>query len=205
AILTTDAELNPTEVDDVLRRAVDQTFNRISVDGDRSTSDTAVLLANGAAGRPADLDLFARAVHHVCSRLAHAIVRDGEGASRVAAVGVRGAMDDADAERLARTVATSLLVRAAVHGADPNWGRILMALGNAGVDLDPDRVRVACAGTVVCDAGVAVAFDRAAVACAMASDEVQITIDVGTGPGAATVLTCDLTPEYVRFNAEYTT
>ncbi len=205
AVLTTDAELTPDEVDTVLRRAVDRTFNRISVDGDRSTSDTAVLLANGTAGRPADLDLVARAVHHVCARLAHAIVRDGEGASRVAAVAVRGADTDDAAERLARTVATSLLVRAAVHGADPNWGRILMALGNAGVDLEPDRVRVECAGTLVCDGGVAVAFDRDAVAAAMASDEVQITVDVGPGPGAATVLTCDLTPEYVRFNAEYTT
>jgi glutamate N-acetyltransferase / amino-acid N-acetyltransferase len=154
---------------------------------------------------PAGARHLSRAVHAVCADLAHQVVADGEGASRVAAITVRGAATEDDAERLARSVATSLLVRAAIHGADPNWGRILMALGSAGVDFDPDRVSVTCAGITVCRFGVAASFDRGQAAAAMAKPEIEIVVGLGTGPHEATVLTCDLTPEYVRFNAEYTT
>lgn len=202
--LTTDAELDAARTRQMLRDSVASTFNRISVDGDRSTSDTAALFANGAAGS-VDPDRVAAAVTHVCAELARMVVADGEGASRVAAITVDNAATGEDAEAFARAVATSLLVRAALHGADPNWGRILMALGNAEVALDPSRVTVRCAGTTVCRDGMAVAFDRVAVANAMGADEVEIVIDVAAGNASATVLTCDLTPEYVRFNAEYTT
>jgi glutamate N-acetyltransferase/amino-acid N-acetyltransferase len=123
----------------------------------------------------------------------------------VAAITVREAATEQDAETLARSVATSLLVRAAIHGADPNWGRVLMAMGNAPVDFDPRRVSVRCGGVTVCRFGVAASFDRGQAAAAMARPEVTIQIDVGSGRAEATVLTCDLTPEYVRFNAEYTT
>ncbi|MFA9429097.1 bifunctional glutamate N-acetyltransferase/amino-acid acetyltransferase ArgJ [Egicoccus sp. AB-alg2] len=203
--ITTDAPLGGPIARKVLRSAVATTFNRISVDGDGSTSDTVALLAGGSASHPPRLDTLARAVHAVCADLARQVVADGEGATRVAAVTVRQAATEADAERLARAVATSLLVRAAIHGADPNWGRILMAMGNAQVDFDPRRVGIRCAGVTVCRFGVAASFDRNQATIAMSKPEIEIEIDLGSGDAAATVLTCDLTPEYVRFNAEYTT
>jgi len=202
--ITTDAAVPADALQQVLANAVNATFNRISVDGDRSTSDTAVMLANGGGGE-IDLNAFERGVHAVCAELAHMVVADGEGATRVAGVRVTSAASAADAERVSRAVATSLLVRAALHGADPNWGRILMAMGNAGVDFDLANVEVTCAGVVVCRAGVAVPFDAAAASAAMSADEVEIVIDLGAGDASVTTLTCDLTPEYVSFNADYTT
>jgi glutamate N-acetyltransferase / amino-acid N-acetyltransferase len=203
--VTTDAPLATALARQVLRDAVHRTFNRITVDGDMSTSDSIALLASGEAPSPPGLGTVTRAVHAVCADLAHAVVADGEGASRVAAITVRSAPTEADAETLARAVATSLLVRAAIHGADPNWGRILMALGSAGVDFDPGRISVTCAGVTVCRFGVAAVFDRGQAAAAMARPEIEIVVDLALGRHAATLLTCDLTPEYVRFNAEYTT
>ncbi len=205
AVITTDAGVSPATLRDALTIATNKTFNRITVDADMSTSDTVVVLANGHACPDADPGTLTAAVHAVCADLARQIVADGEGASRVAAVHVGGANNESDAEALARSVARSLLVRAAIHGADPNWGRILMALGKAGVSFDPREVTVRCAGTTVCRAGVGVPFDRAAVADAMRADEITIEIDLGGGDAHATVLTCDLSPDYVRFNAEYTT
>lgn len=204
-VLTTDAPVQHRILGNLLRRAVDVSFNRVSVDGDRSTSDTVAALASGRCTAPPSVDTLGRAIMAVCADLAHQVVADGEGATRVAAVNVRGAASEADAERLARAVATSLLVRAAIHGADPNWGRILMALGNAGVTFDPRRVSVACAGITVCRFGVAASFDRGQAAAAMSRPEIEIDIEIGAGRASATVLTCDLTPEYVRFNSEYTT
>ena len=204
-VLTTDAPLSGPVCKQLLRGAVRPTFNRISVDGDGSTSDTVALLASGTAPQPPGLELLQRALHAVCAELAHQVVADGEGATRVAAITVGGAATEAEAERLARAVATSLLVRAAIHGADPNWGRILMAMGTAGVSFDPRRVSVTCGGITVCRFGVAASFDRGQVAVAMDRDVVELGVDVGSGDATATVLTCDLTPEYVRFNAEYTT
>lgn len=204
-VLTTDAPLVPQLAKQLLRGAVKRTFNRISVDGDGSTSDTVALLATGTAARPPGLDTLERALHAVCADLAEQVVADGEGASRVAAVTVNGAATEGEAERLARAVATSLLVRAAIHGADPNWGRILMAMGTAGVSFDPRRVSVTCGGITVCRFGVATSFDRGQAAAAMDRPVVELGIDVASGDATATMLTCDLTPEYVRFNAEYTT
>jgi len=204
-VLTTDAPLSGPVCRQLLRGAVRPTFNRISVDGDGSTSDSVALLASGTAPQPPGLEALGRALHAVCADLAHQVVADGEGATRVAAVTVQGAATEAEAERLARAVATSLLVRAAIHGADPNWGRILMAMGTAGVSFDPRRVSVTCGGITVCRFGVAATFDRGQVAVAMDRDVVELGVDVGSGDATATVLTCDLTPEYVRFNAEYTT
>lgn len=204
-VLTTDAPLGRPVLQQLLRKTVNVTFNRISVDGDGSTSDTVAILATGAAPTPPNLDAIGRGLHAVCADLARAVVADGEGASRVAAVTVRGARSDQDAETLARAIAGSLLVRAAIHGADPNWGRILMAMGTAGVAFEPDRVSVACGGVTVCRFGVATAFDRGQAAAAMDRPLVAIDVDLNLGPASATMLTCDLTPEYVRFNAEYTT
>jgi glutamate N-acetyltransferase / amino-acid N-acetyltransferase len=204
-VLTTDAPVQHRVLGNLLRRGVDVSFNRVSVDGDRSTSDTAAILANGRSTTPPSLETLGRAIQALCADLAEQVVADGEGATRVAAVTVRGAESEESAERMARAVATSLLVRAAIHGADPNWGRIIMALGNAGVHLDPRRVSITCAGITVCRFGVATVFDRGQAATAMSRPEVEIGIDVGAGRSSATVLTCDLTPEYVRFNSEYTT
>jgi glutamate N-acetyltransferase / amino-acid N-acetyltransferase len=204
-VLTTDAPVTGQVLRQLLRRAVDATFNRISVDGDGSTSDTVAVLATGTATAPPGLETLARALHAVCADLAQQVVADGEGASRVAAVTVTGAATESEAEQLARSVATSLLVRAAIHGADPNWGRILMALGNARVAFDPRRVSVRCAGITVCRFGVAASFDRGQAAAAMQRPQVDIEVDVASGDARATVLTCDLTPEYVSFNADYTT
>jgi glutamate N-acetyltransferase / amino-acid N-acetyltransferase len=204
-VLATDAPINPRLLKQLLRGAVATTFNRISVDGDGSTSDTVALLATGTADAPPSIDAISRGLEAVCADLAHAVVADGEGASRVAGITVQGATSEEDAEGLARAVATSLLVRAAIHGGDPNWGRILMAMGTAGVDFEPRRVSVSCGDVMVCRFGVATSFDRGLAAAAMRKDEVQITVDLGVGRASATVLTCDLTPEYVRFNAEYTT
>ena len=205
AVLTTDAPVDPVVLRSLLTGAVDETFNRISVDGDTSTSDTVALLASGAVTEPPGIEALGRGGVAVCAELAYAVVSDGEGASRVAAVTVSDAATTRDAEALARAVATSLLVRAAIHGADPNWGRILMAMGTAGVAFDPRRVTVRCAGITVCRFGVATTFDRGQAAAAMNRPEVTIEVLVGAGDAHATVLTCDLTPEYVEFNAEYTT
>ena len=204
-VLTTDAPLSGAVATRLLHGAVRSTFNRISVDGDGSTSDQIALLATGAAAAPPSLEAVGTAIHAVCADLAEQVVADGEGASRVAAITVGGAPTEAEAERLARAIATSLLVRAAIHGADPNWGRILMAMGSAGVAFDPRRVTVTCAGFTVCRFGVAASFDRGQVAAAMDRAVVDIGVDLGSGEASATMLTCDLTPEYVRFNAEYTT
>ncbi len=204
-VLTTDAPVGGPVLRRALQQAVRTTFNRISVDGDGSTSDTVAVLATGTAPSPPGLESLSRGLEAVCADLAHAVVSDGEGASRVAAITVHDAPTEAEAEQLARAVATSLLVRAALHGADPNWGRILMAMGTAGVDFDPARVSVACGGVTVCRFGVTTAFDRGQAAAAMDQPEVTIDIGVGMGDASATLLTCDLTPEYVRFNAEYTT
>ncbi|MEX2551190.1 MAG: bifunctional glutamate N-acetyltransferase/amino-acid acetyltransferase ArgJ [Nitriliruptoraceae bacterium] len=204
-VLTTDAPLQAPLQRRMLTGAVRQTFNRISIDGDGSTSDTVALLASGQATTPPSLEVVGRALHAVCADLAEQVVADGEGASRVAAVTVTGAATEAEAEALARAIATSLLVRAAIHGADPNWGRILMAMGTAGVEFDPRRVSVTCAGVTVCRFGVATSFDRGQAAAAMDHPVVEIVANVASGDAHATMLTCDLTPEYVRFNAEYTT
>ncbi len=205
AVITTDATLPGPVLRQVLRQAVDRTFNRISIDACGSTNDTVALLASGRAGRPPGLGAFQTALEAVCADLARMIVEDGEGTSRTAEVTVTGAATDSDAERLARAVCSSTLFRAALHGADPNWGRILAAMGAAGVPFEPRRVTVACGGVTVCRFGVATAFDRGQAEAAMRKDVVPIDIDLGVGGAAATMLTADLTPTYVAENAYYTT
>lgn len=204
-VMATDAPLPAPVARQVVRRAADATFNRISVDADQSTSDQLVLLATGTAPDPPSLQALATGVHAVCADLAAMVVVDGEGASRLAAVTVTGAIDEDQAEALARSVATSNLVRAAVHGADPNWGRILMAMGNAGVDFDVNRVNITCNGVAVCRFGVAASFDAGQAARAMDRDAITIEVDLQVGRAEATMLTCDLTEEYVHFNSAYST
>jgi glutamate N-acetyltransferase / amino-acid N-acetyltransferase len=205
SVVVTDAPVSGAILQRVLRQAVARTFNRISVDACGSTNDTVVLLATGAATAPPSLASLQTGVEAVCADLAHAIVADGEGTTKVAAVTVMGAATESDAERLARSITASALFRAAVHGADPNWGRILAAMGASGVDFQPARVHVRCGGITVCRFGTAASFDRGQAAAALGRSEVEFEVDLGVGQHSATLLTADLTPEYVAENAYYTT
>jgi glutamate N-acetyltransferase / amino-acid N-acetyltransferase len=204
-VVTTDAPLTPDEAAAALRRAVDRTFNRISVDGVTSTNDTVVLLASGSAATPPSAEAVEAGITAVLHQLAEAVVRDGEGAQRLARITVTGAADEAAALAVGRQVGTDDLVKTALAGADPNWGRIIAAVGAAPTPVAPDRIRIAVAGTTVCEGGVAAPFDRPAAVAAMQAAEVAIDIDLGMGDAAATFTTCDLTHGYITINAEYTT
>ncbi len=210
--LTTDAAVAPAALQAVLRRAVDRSFNRITVDGDQSTSDTVAILANGLAetapleASSRGLRQLAQGVEAVTGRLARLLVEDGEGATKVVTVVVRGAGSRRDALAAARSVAGSLLVKTAINGQDPNWGRIMMALGKSPARVDPDRVAVAFDDELLVERGVlreGARLDR--IRETMARPAYTIAIDLGLGRGEERVLTCDLSEEYVRINAKYTT
>ena len=204
-VLLTDAELEPAQLDRQFRAAVDATFNCVSIDTDTSTSDTAVILASGAAGR-VDADAFASALGEVCLALTKLIARDGEGAETLIEVAVDEARDHDQAKRVAKAIVNSPLVKTAVHGADPNWGRVAMAVGKCSddVDIDAERVVIRFGQTEVYpkrvdDSGLAELAEY------LRGDEVLIHVSLGTGDSSATVWGCDLTAGYVRINADYTT
>lgn len=205
AVLTTDAPVSGPVMKAVLREAVDRTFNRISVDGCMSTNDAVVLLATGKALRPPSLAAFTEGLHAVCADLAEQLVRDGEGATKVLHITVTGARAEPDAVSIGKAIASSALVKAALAGSDPNWGRVLAAMGAGPVEFDPDRVTVAFGGLTVCRFGVAASFNHGRVAAALNGRDVHLTVDLGMGKAEATFLTCDLTCDYVKINAEYTT
>ena len=202
--LATDAMVASDALAAVLRRGVDGSFNRVTVDGDQSTSDTVAVLANGLAEN-ATLQ-FARGLQAVMMRLARMLVADGEGATKVVEVAVRGARTRKDALIAARSVANSPLVKTAIHGADPNWGRIMMALGKSAARVAADRVAIAIGGEPLVERGMlrpGVRLDR--IREAMAGAEYTIAVDLGLGAGEDRMWTSDLTEEYVRINAKYTT
>ena len=205
AVVTTDYALEPGEASDFLRPAVESSFNSISVDGECSTNDTVVLLANGAAGASPDDDAFAAALGRVCGELAQQIVADGEGATLIAEINVAGAASEPEARAIARRIATSPLVKTALFGRDANWGRVLAAAGSAPFNggyaqLDAERVTLRFNGAPVLVAGApqGVEPDLDGAAC-------RIELDVGLGDGAASYLTSDLSYDYVRINADYRT
>jgi glutamate N-acetyltransferase/amino-acid N-acetyltransferase len=205
ALVFTDAALTAAALDAHFRRAVGTTLNCVSVDTDTSTSDTAVVLASGAAG-PVDAGAFGRALHSVLLGLTRQIARDGEGAETLIEVTVDGARDAAQAKTVAKAIVNSPLVKTAVHGADPNWGRVAMAVGKCSQydDIDQERVVIRFGAQEVYpsrvdDAGLARLSDY------MRGDEVLIHVTLNTGTEAATVWGCDLTDGYVRINADYTT
>lgn len=200
-VLTTDAEVTSTVLDEALRIAVDHSFHALNVDGCPSTNDTVIALASGASGFTAEPEDLAAALTSATVQLARHIAADAEGASRVVTIAVTGAVDDAAARNIGRQVADSILVRSSFYGADPNWGRIIGALGEVDEEVDFDDVAIAFAGTTVTRRGVGVDFDEDAVSQAMVGD-FGVTVSVGRGPGTARVFTTDLTPDYVRFNAE---
>lgn len=215
AVLLTDAAVEPGTLDAMLRRATDASFHRISVDGDTSTNDSVFLLASGSAGEFPGAAL-GEAITLVARELALMVVRDGEGARKVIAVRVLGGADDAEALRVARTVAASMLVRTAVAGGDPNWGRIVAAVGRAGVPLDMDRITVRVRGGDSAPAGLRTPLtlfargapagtDREALRAVFNATDVVIEIDLARGAGRDEFYTCDLTEGYIQINAHYTT
>ncbi|MDT9684217.1 bifunctional glutamate N-acetyltransferase/amino-acid acetyltransferase ArgJ [Streptomyces sp. TRM76323] len=205
AYVFTDAELSPADLDGALRAAVDRTFNCLSVDTDTSTSDTVAVIANGAAG-PVDPARFSEVLTDLCLDLTQQMAGDGEGATKLLRVTVGQAGDHGQAKRIAKSVVNSPLVKTAVHGADPNWGRVLMALGKNTDDTDiaPDRVTVRFGDIEVYpEEPEADTLDR--LVDLMRRDEVDIVVTLGLGDAEATVYGCDLSAGYVRVNADYTT
>lgn len=205
AVVLTDVEIDPAQLDAMFRRVVDRTFNCVSIDTDTSTSDTAVVLAGGAAG-PADAGAIEQAFDQVCLALTKMIASDGEGAETLIEVTVDAARDTAQAKRVAKAIVNSPLVKTAVHGADPNWGRVAMAVGKCSddTDIDPDRVVIRFGEAEVYPRRID-ADGLAELADYMRGSEVLIHVTLGTGDAAATVWGCDLTDGYVRINADYTT
>ena len=207
--LFTDLASDPAELRGLLEPAAEETFNCISIDGDTSTNDTVLLLASGVSGvqleertRPA----FAAALEEVCASLAYQIVDDGEGVTHVVRLQVSGTETDAAAQQVARAIAHSPLNKCAWSSADPNWGRLLAAAGYSGVTFAVEDVRIAIGDQVVFEGGVrSPRFDKAAAHAVMSQREYAIRISLGKGPGQCSFLTCDLTEEYVRINADYST
>lgn len=207
--LFTDLAADSEELGDLLAPAVERSFNSISIDGDTSTNDTVLLLASGASGVKLNTrsgEAFANALKLVCGSLAHQIIDDGEGVGHVVTLHVTGARTEAEAKTVAKSIAHSPLCKAAWSSADPNWGRLLAAAGYSGVAFDPASVTIAIGDQPVFELGVrSPLFDEAAAHAAMMEREYTIALDLGLGKAECRFLTCDLTEEYVRINAAYST
>jgi glutamate N-acetyltransferase/amino-acid N-acetyltransferase len=209
AYLTTDAAIAPTQLRKMLADATEESFNAVTVDDHMSTNDTAVLLASGASGikitSDRDRKTFIKSLNEVCQSLAYQIAADGEGATKVVRVEVKNAATQPAARAMARAIADSPLVKCAMHGNDPNWGRIVSAAGMAGVAFDPDRCVLTLQGVVVFRAGRPVAFDGAALSAKLNATQVQVELNCRMGKAAQTCWTCDLSREYITINADYHT
>lgn len=211
AVVTTDARIEPARLDRCLRAAVAHSFNRISVDGDMSTNDTVLVLASGAARAAVDdgdEPAFTAALTDVCASLARQIARDGEGATRLVELRITGGASEAQAHRVGDAIACSPLVKTAIHGNDPNWGRILAAAGYSGEPIEPERVRLWFGerdALQLLDRGLPIPFDAARASALLREDPAIVHLDLDLGSESATVWTCDLSAEYVRVNADYTT
>jgi glutamate N-acetyltransferase / amino-acid N-acetyltransferase len=213
AVITTDAAVAPDLLQELLARAANRSFNRISIDGDTSTNDTVLILANGTTGVDisggATADAFERALTSLCTGLAQAIVRDGEGATKFIELTVSGAAGEADALAVAHTVATSPLVKTAFAGSDPNWGRIVAAAGRAGVPLEPNRLSLSVTAggksLQLVYQGSPTGYPEAEAAALFAQAEFCLRLDLGLGPAETVVWTCDLSHDYVSINADYRT
>ena len=211
AFLATDAPVDGAFLQESLSRAVDTSFNMISVDGDSSTNDTVLLLANGVAGGSAidasapGADAFQAALDAVCMELAKAIARDGEGASKLIEVVVENALSESDARAAALSVASSMLVKSAIHGADPNWGRIIVALGYSGAQVTEELVTLHINNVCIMEGGRPIPYFKDAVSLSMSGTDVSLRLDLGLGDARATAWGCDLSEEYVTFNSAYTT
>jgi glutamate N-acetyltransferase / amino-acid N-acetyltransferase len=212
-IIVTDARLDSAQAQRCIKAAVDRSYNRIVVDGDMSTNDTVLLLANGHSGSapetPEEWAAFQAGLEAVCTRLAQEIVRDGEGVTKFVTVQVTGARSDDDARRMANTIATSALVKTAFYGHDANWGRIIAAAGRAGVPLEADRLRLTIAAgadeLLLVSGGAPTGYREVDAARIFRQPEATVILDCGLGDGAAEVWTCDLSHEYVTINGDYRT
>ena len=206
--ILTDAAVEPAVLDSYLRAAVETSFNRISVDGDTSTNDTVLLLASGASEAAIDAGNaeFAAALSQVCTSLARQIVADGEGVSHVVELNIEGAANDAEALRISKSIAHSPLVKTAWAGSDPNWGRLVAAIGYSGAEIDPNRIDIWFGSLPICrDGGRAPEFDEAAAHAYIQQPEFSIRIQLHQGEGRCTFWTTDLTHQYVHINADYST
>ena len=211
AFVTTDAAINPAALDVALRLAVEKTFNRAVVDGDQSTNDTILMMASGVASNkdltPAHPQWpdFCAALREVCDRLARQVVMDGEGATKFVTVRVKGARTERDAQRAARSIAKSALVKTMWFGCDLNWGRIMCAAGYSGAEVDDQKAQVFYDGECVFDCGKGVAYDRERVHAVIRGRAFEMTLDLNLGSGEDTVYTCDFSYDYVKINGDYTT
>ncbi|EHS55342.1 bifunctional glutamate N-acetyltransferase/amino-acid acetyltransferase ArgJ, partial [Paenibacillus sp. Aloe-11] len=211
AFMTCDAAIGQAALHQLLKQATDNSFNMITVDGDTSTNDMLIAMASGLAGNREldaghpDWEAFAEAFTYICQELAKAIARDGEGATKLVEVSVIGAVSDASAQAIAKTVIGSSLVKSAVFGADANWGRIIAAVGRAGEPVNPDTVDIRLGDIIVLSQSSPVAFDEAEALSYLRGDTVRIIVDLHHGNGTATAWGCDLTYDYVRINAAYRT
>jgi glutamate N-acetyltransferase / amino-acid N-acetyltransferase len=211
AYITTDAAVESGLMAKLVKPIADRSFNQVTIDGDSSTNDTFLMLANGAAGNHAiragsvEAELLEMSILEIARQLARAIASDGEGASKLISVRVLDALSDADARTAARAVASSSLVKTAVHGGDPNWGRIVCALGYSGAELALDKLHLSVGGLVVFERGAGVNVDLSAVRRAFDQPEIEIVATLGLADGRAEAWGCDLSEEYVRINADYTT
>ena len=201
-VLTTDAELTPAELDAALRSATAVTFDRLDTDGCMSTNDTVLLLASGAVGVTPDLAEFTMTLTEVCADLARQLQLDAEGAEKMISIEVVGAASESDALTVGRAVARNNLLKCAITGEDPNWGRVLAAVGTTDATFDPDRLNVAINGVWVCRHGAA-GDERSKVD--LRPKDVTITVDLSAGPHSAVILTTDLTAAYVHENSAYST
>ena len=212
AFLTTDAKVGVEFLRGAIRRAADLTFNMISVDGDMSPSDTVTIMANGLAKNEAITaednplaEVFELALTQVCLYLAKSIARDGEGATRLIEATVEGAASESDARLAARAIVGSSLVKTAVYGGDPNWGRIVAAVGRSGADVAESKIDVEIGQVKVLKGGLPLDFNEADVIAVFRESEVPIKVNLNLGEESATAWGCDLTPEYVKINSEYMT
>ena len=211
AFVATDAAIAQPLLRRMLPEVADRSLNMLTVDGDSSTNDSLVVLANGAAGNPVitegspEAAAFQEALLSVCVQLTRQLARDGEGATHLLVVEIAGAKDDDDARRAARTIAASLLVKSAVYGADPNWGRLLAALGRSQAEAVESKIALFINGVCIMDEGKPIPFHKDAVVAQMRGDEVTFRIELNIGEGQATAWGCDLTEEYVVINSAYTT
>ena len=209
--ITTDAAIEPKLLQEALSEIVGVTFNMISIDGDMSTNDMAIVMANGAAGnamitkKDKDYEAFYATLKAICTGLAQRIASDGEGATKFLTIQVTSAKSFADAKTIAMSVAKSPLVKTAFFGEDPNWGRVICAVGYAGVPMVPEKTVVKFGGIPVYANGVGAKFDEAKLRAVMAEHDILIEVDMGLGDAEATVWSCDFSYEYVKINGEYHT
>jgi glutamate N-acetyltransferase/amino-acid N-acetyltransferase len=201
AFLTTDADVEAEEMQAILRDAADRTFNTLNVDGATSTNDTVIMLASGRRGRP-DLTEFADAVHRACEDLTLQMARDAEGMTKMVALKVTGAANDAEARAAAKNIAENNLVKCSWYGGDPYWGRLLAAAGSSGIAFDAEKTKVAYGGIVVSTAGTNADHDHQAVAAHMKQERIEVEVALGLGTGSAQVIGIDLGPGYIKENSK---